>query len=212
MRGLCRGGNNANSRMRHASLGILVCIIWEEWNKRILDGTCTPIASLFRKFQILFYTIFHFHEHDHFALHIGWCYALCSLATLHFGCAGCLHHFLFSSLPSAVSMAGGGGSFICTPPSEMCFLCLLCLSLSGRYCIEIIYKSDHEAKLGYQTGDRKMKCLRRGCKQINFNRGWIPKNNNASSTRCICIRKILSLSEPKSMHTSNSIEEQFGFK
>ena len=120
--------------------------------------------------------------------------------------------FFFSSLPSAVNMAGGGGSFICTPPSEMCFLCLLCLSLSGRYCIEIIYKSDHEAKLGYQTGDRKMKCLRRGCKQINFNRGWIPKNNNASSTRCICIRKILSLSEPKSMHTSNSIEEQFGFK
>lgn len=98
------------------------------------------------------------------------------------------------------------------PPLQRCVFYVFYVSLSGRYCIEIIYKSDHEAKLGYQTGDRKMKCLRRGCKQINFNRGWIPKNNNASSTRCICIRKILSLFEPKSMHTSNSIEEQFGFK
>lgn len=138
MRGLCRGGNNANSRMRHASLGILVCIIWEEWNKRILDGTCTPIASLFRKFQILFYTIFHFHEHDHFALHIGWCYALCSLATLHFGCAGCLHHFLFSSLPSAVSMAGGGGSFICTPPLQRCVFYVFYVFL---FLADIVLKS-----------------------------------------------------------------------
>jgi exonuclease III len=71
IRGLHRGGNNADGRMRRASLGILVYIIWEERNKRIFEGSCSTIASLFRKFQILFYTVLHFHERDHSSLHIG---------------------------------------------------------------------------------------------------------------------------------------------
>jgi hypothetical protein len=69
--GLCRGGNNMVGRMRRVSLGILVYIIWEERNKRIFDSSSTPIASLFREFQTLFFTVFHFHERDHFSLHSG---------------------------------------------------------------------------------------------------------------------------------------------
>ena len=71
IRGLCRGGNNVDGRMRHVSLGILVYIIWEERNKRIFDRTCTSITSLFRKFQTLFFLVFHFHKSDLFSLHVG---------------------------------------------------------------------------------------------------------------------------------------------
>jgi hypothetical protein len=71
IRGLCRGGNNADSRMRRVSLGILIYIIWEERNNRLFDSTSTSIPSLFRKFQTLFFLVFHFHEQDHFSLHVG---------------------------------------------------------------------------------------------------------------------------------------------
>ena len=71
IRGLCRGGNNADSRMRRVSLGILIYIIWEERNNRLFDSTSTSIPSLFRKFHTLFFLVFHFHEQDHFSLHVG---------------------------------------------------------------------------------------------------------------------------------------------
>jgi hypothetical protein len=57
-----------------------------------------------------------------------------------------------------------------------------------------------------------MKTLCRKGKQINFDSSRILENNNSSIASYISISKILSVVEPKFMHTSNSGREQFGFK
>ena len=56
---------NMASRMRKVSLGIVVYLIWEEWNRRIFYGNSRDVNIVFRRFQVLCYTIFHFHERDH---------------------------------------------------------------------------------------------------------------------------------------------------
>ena len=65
VRGLCKGGGGVEGRMKRVSLAIAVYTIWEERNKRIFDGSCSTIASLFKKFQTRFYTVLHFHDDDH---------------------------------------------------------------------------------------------------------------------------------------------------
>lgn len=49
-------------KMRRVSLVVLVYLIWEERNRRIFDNTSKSVEVVFRKFQILFYTILYFHE------------------------------------------------------------------------------------------------------------------------------------------------------
>ena len=48
--------------MRRVSLAVLVYLIWEERNRGIFDNTSKLVEAVFRKFQILFYTILYFHE------------------------------------------------------------------------------------------------------------------------------------------------------
>jgi len=49
-------------RMRRVSLAFLVYLIWEERNRRIFTNTAKSVEVIFRKFQILFYTILYFHK------------------------------------------------------------------------------------------------------------------------------------------------------
>jgi hypothetical protein len=48
--------------MRRVSLAITVYLIWEERNRRVFDAQSREVDSVFRRFQILFYIVFHFHE------------------------------------------------------------------------------------------------------------------------------------------------------
>ena len=66
--------SNLEARMRRVSLGIHVYLIWEEMNKQIFEGKCWGVDRVFRRFQILFYTIFHFHAADHSRSNVGWVY------------------------------------------------------------------------------------------------------------------------------------------
>jgi len=59
------------ARMRRVSLGITVYLLWEERNRWIFEGKTRGVDVVFRRFQILFYIIFHFHEKDHFLLRGG---------------------------------------------------------------------------------------------------------------------------------------------
>jgi hypothetical protein len=59
------------ARMRRVSLGITVNLFWEERNKLVFEGKTRGVDVVFRRFQILFYIIFHFHEKDHFLLRGG---------------------------------------------------------------------------------------------------------------------------------------------
>ena len=70
-RSLSARKKEVNSRMRRVSLAILVYSIWEERNRRIFEGSSFSIAQLFRKFQITFFMIFHFHEKDDTVLKLG---------------------------------------------------------------------------------------------------------------------------------------------
>jgi len=45
--GLHYTGNNTVGRMRRVSLGILICLIWEEQNKRIFYNTCNFVSFFF---------------------------------------------------------------------------------------------------------------------------------------------------------------------
>ena len=63
---------NIAARMRRVLLGIVVYLIWEEHNRRIFYGKSRDVTTVFRRFQVLFYIIFHFHERDHSLLHVDW--------------------------------------------------------------------------------------------------------------------------------------------
>jgi hypothetical protein len=71
IRGLHSGGNNLEAQMRRVSLGLMVYLIWEERNKIIFYGKSTLVGNTFRKFQVIFYTVFHFYEKDHHILNAG---------------------------------------------------------------------------------------------------------------------------------------------
>jgi hypothetical protein len=49
-------------RMRRVSLAITVYLLWEERNRRVFEGKTREVDAVFRRFQILFYTVFYFHE------------------------------------------------------------------------------------------------------------------------------------------------------
>jgi hypothetical protein len=59
------------ARMRRVSLAILVYLIWEERNRRIFNNIAKSVETIFRKFQILFYTILYFHEKNHLAYSVA---------------------------------------------------------------------------------------------------------------------------------------------
>jgi len=71
IRGLNSGINKLEARMRRVSLRLTFYLIWEERSKRIFDDTCITMETIFQKFQVLFYIVFHFHEKDHNILNIG---------------------------------------------------------------------------------------------------------------------------------------------
>lgn len=71
IRGLASRRNNLEARMRRVSLSIAVYLIWEERNKRVFDGRSREVTAVFRRFQILFFTVFHFYEKDHLILQLG---------------------------------------------------------------------------------------------------------------------------------------------
>ncbi|KAI9391201.1 hypothetical protein POPTR_007G061250v4 [Populus trichocarpa] len=62
IRGLHTQRCNIESLMKRVSLAITVYLIWEERNKRVFDGKTRGVDTVFRRFQILFYIVFHFHE------------------------------------------------------------------------------------------------------------------------------------------------------
>lgn len=72
VRGLSSRKKNLEARMQRASLNIMVYLIWEERNKRIFEGKCTLPTLVFRKFQILFFMVLHFHEKNHFLINVAW--------------------------------------------------------------------------------------------------------------------------------------------
>ena len=71
LRGLKSCRNGLESRMRRVSLAIVVYLIWQERNKRVIDNNCSSVDRMFRKFQIQFYTIFYFHEKDPSRIDVG---------------------------------------------------------------------------------------------------------------------------------------------
>jgi hypothetical protein len=71
-RGLSTRKKNLEARMRRVSLSITVYLIWEERNKRIFDNTYNLVELIYRKFQVFFYMILHFHEKNHLIFNIGW--------------------------------------------------------------------------------------------------------------------------------------------
>lgn len=71
LRGLHPKKKSMEARMRRVSLGITVYLFWEERNKLFFEGKTRGVDVVFRRFQILFYIIFHFHEKDHFLLRGG---------------------------------------------------------------------------------------------------------------------------------------------
>ena len=71
IRGLTPKKKRMDYKMRRASLGIAVYLIWEERNKWLFDNSFTSVEKIFRKFQVLFFTVFHFHGKDHFSIDVG---------------------------------------------------------------------------------------------------------------------------------------------
>jgi hypothetical protein len=58
-------------RMRRVSLAITVYLLWEERNRRVFEGKTREVDAVFRRFQILFYIVFYFHEINPFKLRVG---------------------------------------------------------------------------------------------------------------------------------------------
>ena len=71
IRDLISKRNKMEHKMRRASLGILVYLIWEEKNKRLFDNSYTSVEKVFRRLQFLFFIVFHFQERDHFSIDVG---------------------------------------------------------------------------------------------------------------------------------------------
>jgi hypothetical protein len=59
------------ARMRRVSLGIVVYLIWEGYNRIIFYSNSRDVHTVFKRFQVLFFIIFHFYERDHSLIHVG---------------------------------------------------------------------------------------------------------------------------------------------
>ncbi|KAI5581134.1 hypothetical protein BDE02_08G201100 [Populus trichocarpa] len=71
LRGLHPKKKSMEARMRRVLLGIVVYLIWEERNQRVFERKTRGVNITFKRLQVLFYIIFHFHEKDHSLLHVG---------------------------------------------------------------------------------------------------------------------------------------------
>jgi hypothetical protein len=71
IRGLSPRGRNKEAKMRRVSLGLTIYLIWVERNKRLFDNCSVSVEMIFHKFQVMFYTIFHFYDQNHLDLQVG---------------------------------------------------------------------------------------------------------------------------------------------
>jgi len=62
--GLNIKGKNIIAIIKRVSLSIVVYLIWEERNRRVFKSSCSLVETLFQRFQVLFYMILHFYEHN----------------------------------------------------------------------------------------------------------------------------------------------------
>ena len=63
---------NMELRMRRVALAITIYLLWEERNRRIYEGKTREVDTVFIRFQILFYTVYYFHDTDQLKLQVGW--------------------------------------------------------------------------------------------------------------------------------------------
>jgi hypothetical protein len=71
IRGLTSNKKGLQLRMRRVSLALVVYLIWEERNKRVFDNIDKSINLIFRKYQIMFYTILYFHDKNPMAYNVA---------------------------------------------------------------------------------------------------------------------------------------------
>jgi len=62
--GLHLKGKSVVTRMKRVSLSIVVYLIWDERNRRVFENSCSLVEPIFLRFQVLFYMILRFHQHD----------------------------------------------------------------------------------------------------------------------------------------------------
>ncbi|KAB5534549.1 hypothetical protein DKX38_017635 [Salix brachista] len=60
-----------DSRMWNVAMAITVYGIWHERNSRVFEKNRSSVDVIFQKFQILLYTIYHFHVQDPSLLNVG---------------------------------------------------------------------------------------------------------------------------------------------
>lgn len=71
IRGLTSNKKGLQLRMRRVSLALVVYLIWEERNIRVFDNIDKSINLIFRKYQIMFYTILYFHDKNPMAYNVA---------------------------------------------------------------------------------------------------------------------------------------------
>lgn len=71
IRGLTSNKKGLQLRMRRVSPALVVYLIWEERNKRVFDNIDKSINLIFRKYQIMFYTILYFHDKNPMAYNVA---------------------------------------------------------------------------------------------------------------------------------------------
>jgi hypothetical protein len=121
MRGLPCKRKTLVARMWRASLCILVYLIWEERNKRIFYDKSTSPALLFRKFQIIFYMILHFHEKDHTLINVAWWFLRWKSPMPGWAICGCLMLRVLGLLWSFIFLIGEGVGYFSWIPRKLKF-------------------------------------------------------------------------------------------
>jgi hypothetical protein len=71
IRGLTSNKKGLQLRMRRVSPALVVYLIWEERNRRVFDNIDKSINLIFRKYQIMFYTILYFHDKNPMAYNVA---------------------------------------------------------------------------------------------------------------------------------------------
>ena len=59
------------SRLRNVAMAITINNIWHEQNSRVFEKNRSSMDVIFRKFQVLFYTIYYFHMQDPSLLNVA---------------------------------------------------------------------------------------------------------------------------------------------
>jgi hypothetical protein len=71
IKGLTSNKKGLQLRMRRVSPALVVYLIWEERNIRVFDNIDKSINLIFRKYQIMFYTILYFHDKNPMAYNVA---------------------------------------------------------------------------------------------------------------------------------------------